>query len=128
VKVLQIAWVAAHEKRITAFASGTLPDVFQLGNTWIPEFQSLGSIEPLNNYIAKSSVVSAQNYFEGIWETNKIDETVYGIPWYVDTRVLFYRTDILRSVGYDSAPRTWAELYDVSKKIKKRRRAANRHR
>ncbi|MBI1937856.1 MAG: sugar ABC transporter substrate-binding protein [Ignavibacteriales bacterium] len=120
VKVLQIAWVAAHEKLITAFASGTLPDVFQLGNTWIPEFQSLGSIEPLNNYIAKSSVVSAQNYFEGIWETNKIDETVYGIPWYVDTRVLFYRTDILKSVGYNSAPRTWAELYDASKKIKQK--------
>ncbi len=120
VKVLQIAWVAAHEKLITAFASETLPDVFQLGNTWIPEFQSLGSIDPLNDYITKSSVISAQNFFEGIWETNKIDETVFGIPWYVDTRVLFYRTDILKNVGYNSAPKTWAELYDVSKKIKRK--------
>lgn len=120
VKVLQIAWVAAHEKLITAFASETLPDVFQLGNTWIPEFQSLGSIEPLNDFISGSSVVSAQNFFDGIWETNKLDETVYGIPWYVDTRVLFYRTDILKSVGYNSAPRSWAELYDASKKIKQK--------
>lgn len=120
VHVLQIAWIAAHEKLITAFAGNTLPDVFQLGNTWIPEFESLGSIEPLNNLIAKSSVISAQNYFQGIWDTNVIDTIVYGIPWYVDTRVMFYRTDILKSVGYDHSPRTWAELYDASKKIKKK--------
>ncbi len=120
VKVLQIAWIAAHEKLITAFTGETLPDVFQLGNTWIPEFESLGSIEPLNSYINKSSVVKAFNYFSGIWETNMIDTTVYGIPWYVDTRVMFYRTDILESVGYKNSPRTWAELYDASKKIKQK--------
>src|SRR5207244_1567487 len=33
-----------------------------------------------------------------------------GIPWYVDTRVLFYRTDLLEQVGFKSAPRTWDEL------------------
>ncbi|MCL4551275.1 MAG: sugar ABC transporter substrate-binding protein [Bacteroidetes bacterium] len=120
IKVLQIAWVAAHEKLIIAFASETLPDVFQLGNTWIPEFQSLNAIEPLNPFIDKSSIIHAGNYFPGIWETNLIDTTVYGIPWYVDTRVLFYRKDILEKVGYRNPPRTWAELYDVSKKIKQK--------
>ncbi|MEW6701251.1 MAG: sugar ABC transporter substrate-binding protein, partial [Bacteroidota bacterium] len=120
IKVVQIAWMAAHEKLITAFASETLPDLFQLGNTWIPEFQSLGSIESLNKYVRQSQVVSAQNYFPGIWETNLIDTAVYGIPWYVDTRVIFYRTDILESVGYTNAPRTWLQLYDASKKIKQK--------
>ncbi|MBI3125630.1 MAG: extracellular solute-binding protein, partial [Ignavibacteriales bacterium] len=120
VKVLQIAWIAAHEKLITAFASETLPDVFQLGNTWIPEFEAISSIEPLNKFVSKSSVVSREKFFDGIWETNVLDSTVYGIPWYVDTRVMFYRTDILKAVGYNSAPKTWAELYDASKKIKQK--------
>lgn len=120
VKVLQIAWVAAHEKLITAFASETLPDVFQLGNTWIPEFEAINAIEPLNNFISKSSVIAKEKFFDGIWETNVLDTTVYGVPWYVDTRVLFYRTDILKAVGYANAPRTWAELYDASKKIKQK--------
>lgn len=120
VKVLQIAWVAAHEKMITAFAGETLPDVFQLGNTWIPEFESLGALEPLNPYIKKSGAVKPEKFFKGIWETNLIDTTVYGIPWYVDTRVMFYRTDILESVGYKNAPRSWSELYDASKKIKQK--------
>lgn len=120
VKVLQIAWIAAHEKLITAFASETLPDVFQLGNTWIPEFEAISSIEPLNKFVSKSSVVSREKFFDGIWETNVLDSTVYGIPWYVDTRVMFYRTDILKAVGYNNAPKTWAELYDASKKIKQK--------
>lgn len=120
VKVLQIAWVAAHEKLITAFASETLPDVFQLGNTWIPEFEAINSIEPLNELISKSAVISKDKFFDGIWETNVLDSTVFGIPWYVDTRVMFYRSDILKAVGYDNAPRTWAELYDASKKIKQK--------
>ncbi len=118
VKVQQVPWTAAHEKLITAFASGTLPDIFQLGNTWIPEFVALNSLEPLNNYIKNSNIVKPENYFEGIWATNEIDSVVYGIPWYVDTRVLFYRKDILQKAGYNEPPKTWNELYDVSKKIK----------
>jgi multiple sugar transport system substrate-binding protein len=127
IKVLQIAWVAAHEKLITAYASETLPDAFQLGNTWIPEFESLKAIEPLNNYIAQSKIISEIKYFKGIWDTNVMDSIVYGIPWYVDTRVLFYRKDILENVGYKNPPRTWEELYDVSKKIKKKPNDKNKY-
>ncbi len=118
VNVQQIPWTAAHEKLITAFASETLPDVFQLGNTWIPEFNALNALAPLNNFINKSPIVSAGKYFEGIWDTNIIDSTIYGIPWYVDTRVLFYRKDILKSVGYSYPPKTWDELHSVCVKIK----------
>src|SRR4030042_3392328 len=44
VKVQAIPWTAAHEKLITAYASETTPDIFQLGNTWIPEFVALESL------------------------------------------------------------------------------------
>jgi multiple sugar transport system substrate-binding protein len=33
----------------------------------------------------------------------------YGIPWYVDTRVLFYRSDLLKKAGFDTPPRSWEE-------------------
>ena len=36
-----------------------------------------------------------------------IDGGLYGIPWYVDTRVLFYRKDLLANAGYDGIPETW---------------------
>ena len=44
VRVQQIPWSAAHEKLLTAYAGDAMPDVFQLGNTWIPEFVALDAI------------------------------------------------------------------------------------
>jgi multiple sugar transport system substrate-binding protein len=48
------------------------------------------------------------DYFPGIWDTNVIDGVLRGVPWYVDTRALFYRRDLLKRAGYDSIPGTWA--------------------
>lgn len=118
INVQQIPWTAAQEKLITAYASDNMPDLFQLGNTWIPQFVILDALEKLDNRIKKSRVVSKENYFEGIWNTNIIENNVYGIPWYIDTRVLFYRKDVLRKAGYSSPPKTWKEFYEISKKIK----------
>lgn len=118
VKVQGIPWTAAHEKLLTAYAGNSLPDMCQLGNTWIPEFNLLEALENLDPWIAHSNVIKSENYFSGIWETNLIDSAAFGIPWYVDTRLLFYRKDILQQAGYDHAPATWEEWYDVSKRIK----------
>jgi multiple sugar transport system substrate-binding protein len=119
IRVQMIPWTAAQEKLITAYASGNLPDIFQLGNTWIPQFVALDAIENLSPWIKKSSIINKQNYFSGIFETNEIKGFVYGIPWYVDTRVLFYRIDTFHRAGYSTAPNTWEQLLDLSRKIKK---------
>jgi len=118
INIQMIPWNAAQEKLITAYAGNNTPDACQLGNTWIPQFAALEAIENLDSFITKSKSVSKENFFEGIWETNRIGESIYGIPWYVDTRVLFYRKDILKSAGYSDPPKDWEELYDASKKIK----------
>ncbi len=110
VVVQQLPWTAAHEKLLTAFAGGSLPDVFQLGNTWLPEFTVLNSLEPLGPFTKKSSVIQLSDYFDGVLKTNIIDSTLYGIPWYVDTRVVYYRKDLLRNAGYKEFPKTWNEV------------------
>ena len=118
IKVQQIPWTAAQEKLVTAFASDNTPDACQLGNTWIPQFAALNAIIPLDEYIRTSDQINDDKYFKGIWETNVLDKKVFGIPWYVDTRVMFYRKDVFEKAGYKNPPKTWAELYDLSKKIK----------
>jgi multiple sugar transport system substrate-binding protein len=109
IDIQQIPLTAAHEKLLTAFAGDALPDMAQLGNTWLPEFVSVGALESLQANIDKSAVVKAADYFPGIWDTNVIDGTVYGVPWYVDTRLLFYRTDLLAQAGFAQPPRDWNE-------------------
>ena len=116
--VQQIPWTAAHEKLLTGFVGGSPPDLAQLGNTWIPEFAAIGALEPLGARLAASTGVSAEAYFEGIWKTNQYGGAQYGIPWYVDTRVLFYRPDILAAAGYPEAPRTWSAWRDAMEKIR----------
>ena len=108
VQVQQIPWTAAHEKLLTAYVGDATPDLAQIGNTWIPEFAALGALEPLDGWIDRSDVVDSAAYFGGIWSTNTIGDTVYGVPWYVDTRVIFYRKDILARAGYSEMPATWA--------------------
>ncbi|HUI65662.1 MAG TPA: extracellular solute-binding protein, partial [Bacteroidota bacterium] len=120
VKVQIFPWNAAHEKLLTAFAGGSLPDLFQLGNTWIPEFRVLNAIDDLRPYVENSASVRDTDYFAGIWDTNVIDSALCGIPWYVDTRVLFYRTDLVALAGYARAPRSWDEWIDLSAKMKGR--------
>jgi multiple sugar transport system substrate-binding protein len=109
VQVQQIPLTAAHEKLLTAFAGDALPDLCQLGNTWIPEFAALGALEPLQPYVDASQVVRSDDYFPGIWDTNVVDGHLYGVPWYVDTRLLFYRTDVLAQAGFRNPPRDWDE-------------------
>ncbi len=38
---------------------------------------------------------------------NVVDGRTWGVPWYVDTRVLFYRQDLLAAAGHPGPPRTW---------------------
>jgi len=107
VVVQQVPWSAAHEKLITAYVGKSTPDVSQLGNTWIPEFSALEAIEPLRPWLAKSAGLDSSAFFPCIWDTNVIDGEPYGVPWYVDTRVVFYRKDILRRAGYGTLPQSW---------------------
>ena len=116
--VQQIPWTSAHEKLLTAFVGRSTPDLAQLGNTWIPEFAAIGALDPLDGSVARSQSVSSDRYFPGVWETSLYDGAVYGIPWYVDTRVLYYRRDLLARAGYTTAPRTWSEWRDAMRKVK----------
>lgn len=107
VVVQQVPWTAAHEKLLTGFVGRSMPDLTQLGNTWVAEFAALGALEPLTARVAGAPDVSRAEFFPGIWDTNVLDGEAYGVPWYVDTRVLFYRSDVLARAGYDSIPETW---------------------
>ncbi len=118
VQVQQIPWTAAHEKLLTSFVGDASPDLAQLGNTWVPEFVALDALEPLDAYVARSTTVDSSGYFRGIWETNVVNGVLYGLPWYVDTRLIFYRTDILAAAGYDEPPSTWAEWRRAMERIK----------
>lgn len=109
VEVQQLPLSAAHQKLLTAIAGNTTPDMAQLGNTWLPELVALHALAPLQQRVAASTAVAPPDYFASIWATNVSDGQLYGIPWYVDTRLLFYRSDLLKQAGFDAPPRDWVQ-------------------
>lgn len=120
VHVQQIPWTAAHEKLLTGYVGNATPDVAQLGNTWIPEFVALDALVRLDSLASVPPAVPESSYFAGIWRTNVVNGALYGIPWYVDTRLLFYRKDLLARAGYSDPPTTWAEWRTAMQAVKAR--------
>ena len=120
VELQQIPWTAAHEKLLTAFAGRVTPDIAQLGSSWVPELVALGALEPLDKPIAASKDVRPDDFFTGIWGGNVIGGRTWGVPWYADTRIIFYRSDLLRATGYSEVPDNWADWVKAMRAIKQR--------
>lgn len=115
-----IPWGAAHEKLITAVVGDIPPDVAQMGTTWMPEFQGMGALADLSRNIQADPSIKSEFFFPGAWKTVEYENGVFGIPWYVETRCLFYRKDVLKKCGFEHPPRTWEELREIGAVLAKR--------
>ena len=99
VKVTAVPWEAAHDKISNAIAAGETPDVSLIGTTWMGEFAEAGGLEP-----TPEGLVDEADFFEGAWGSTVVGDTSYGVPWYVETRVLYYRKDLAEKAGWSEAP------------------------
>ena len=111
-----IPWTGAHEKLVTAVVGDMAPDISQMGTTWMPEFRAMGALEPLNEFLP-SPALDTGDFFPGARESNLHLEKWYGLPWYVDTRVMFYRTDLAARAGFKKFPGDWEGFYKFSKAL-----------
>lgn len=112
VEVTAVPWGSAHDKFISAIASGTTPDVAQVGTDWMGEMAGLGALERVPDFIDQSK------FFEGSNATNTVDGAQFGVPWYVETRVVYYRTDLAEAAGITEPPKTWDDLHALAKAYK----------
>ena len=114
VQVTAIPWDAAHDKFTTAITANKTPDVAMVGTTWMGEFAELGALDPTPGQIDKSV------FFEGAQKTTEVDGTSYGIPWYVETRLVYYRTDLAEKAGITSPPTDWEGLKSMAKAMQEK--------
>ena len=111
VEVVAIPWDSIDEKLTTAVASGSGPDILQIGLSKLRTFADAGALLPLDDEIAGHPALDPANFPAGISGTaTSVGGQIVSIPWTSDTRVLFTRTDILAENGIDAPPTTWDEL------------------
>jgi multiple sugar transport system substrate-binding protein len=45
------------------------------------------------------------------------DGKIWGVPWYTDAGMLYYRKDLLQQSGFSAAPKTWDELQQMAQQV-----------
>lgn len=113
VEVTAVPWDAAHDKIASAIASGDTPDVSLIGTTWMGEFAAQGGLDP-----TPKDLVDPSTFYEGAWASTVVNDVSFGVPWYVETRALYYRKDLAEQAGWDEPPTNWDELTQFADDLK----------
>jgi len=119
VKVTVLDWGSAWSKITTAATSRDVPDITQLGSTWVGSVSGMGALMNLKDKTAELGGSSA--FVPAAWKSSGIlgSGQVTAVPWIVDARALFYRTDVFTKLGLTAADlSTWERFEATLKKIK----------
>ncbi|GAA1996972.1 extracellular solute-binding protein [Microbacterium pumilum] len=119
VEAVAVPWDSIDQKFTTAVASANGPDLLQIGISKLRTFADSGALLSLDEEaIADYPNLASSNFIDGVaGEATAIDGEVLSMPWVSDTRVLFYRSDILAEAGIDEPPATWDELREDAKAL-----------
>jgi len=110
-----VGWGDALTRISTAIATGEGPDVVQLGTTWNPQFAATKGLEEIN--VAEFGGASA--FVKANLASTAYKGKYYGVPWFAETRALFYNKDLFAKAGV-KPPKTYDELLKVAETIKEK--------
>lgn len=109
----QINWGNGLDKIVIAMANGRAPDICELGSTWMGRFMAEGVLVDLTDKVSDLK----PDYL--MWEPATFEGRLYGMPWLVSTRVMFFNRELFKKAGLnpDQGPTTWQELIDAARLI-----------
>ena len=108
-------WADLHDKLLISAQSDTLPDVARLDSAWIPEFQKMGILVPLNKEMSDYNDI-AGGLLESAMSTAEIGGDNYGLALNTNTKILYYNVEALSEAGI-AVPKTMDEFVDACKKL-----------
>lgn len=115
VRVEQLTWDNGRDKVTAAVAAGHPPDLCELGSTYMPRFLAAGVLSDWS-----AGVADLRPSLRG-WELCTVGDAIYGMPWVLGTRALFWNKALFARAGLDStrAPETWDELAKAAARIQR---------
>lgn len=105
-----VGWPDGRNLLLTQISGGQAPDIFNGGGGWLLEFTSAGETAPLDDLMGAEFLANFQP--SGL-QAMTMDGNLYGMPYFLDPRGLYYRTDLFEANGL-SAPATWAEVREAA--------------
>jgi len=108
VNLTELSWNDGKIKLVAAFNSETAPDALELGSDWIAQFSSSGVLYKLNKSYKEQFLDFT--LMPAIW-----NNTLYCLPWYVDTRVYYYNKKLTNGeLPYNIS---WDEMMNIACKV-----------
>ncbi len=109
-------------KLLAEFASGTQPDVFQVGDGDPSNFASKGGLEPLDDYISGkigNMPLDTSIFYPAVFNIGKVGTKTYLLTKDYSPLVLFYNKKLFDAAGvaYPSDKWTWDDLLNAAKKL-----------
>ncbi len=116
-----IPYDAYFDKLLTALASKTGPDVFQVPMGFGIEMSRSGLLAPVPESVFTTKEIEA-SFLPWTVSQFKYNGKYYGLPTDVQTLVMFVNDTLLKEAGLDpnKPPRTWSELIEQSRIVTKR--------
>jgi multiple sugar transport system substrate-binding protein len=96
--------------------TNALPDIANVDNPYMPQFEATGKVVPLNAWVQKwgqwDSYIPASRIV-----TTGAHNNIYGIQIGTNDLAIFYNKKLFAQAGVTSLPTTWAQLLSVGKQI-----------
>jgi multiple sugar transport system substrate-binding protein len=110
-------WSPLFDAFIVSASAKESPDILAMHPQEMPQFVELGLLNPLDDIVAQSDVINADNYLPSAWDANIYKGALYGIPLDLHMHGLYYNKDLFEAAGIDAPPTTGDELLDVARKL-----------
>ena len=110
------------DKLLAQFASGTAPDVFQVGDGDVANFASKGVLEPLDEYIAGtkgSDPLDTSIFYPAIADIGKVGGATYLLTKDYSPLVFYYNKNLFDAAGldYPTEEWTWDDLLNAAEQL-----------
>ena len=90
-------------------------DVIGADVVWTAAFARNGWVRDLSRRF--HSAYDPEDFVEAALNSVVYRFKVFGVPWYTDAGVLFYRKDLLEQNGFSTPPRTWGDLKQTARAV-----------
>ncbi len=96
-------------------AGGENLDIILGDVIWTAQLAANGWISDLSDRFTEET---RADFLPGSVEAIVYDGKAYGMPWFTDTGLLYYRQDLLEQSGFSEPPATWDELKEMALQVK----------
>jgi multiple sugar transport system substrate-binding protein len=110
IKYTQITPANYQNTLLAAIAAGTGPDVFEIGNRDLPQWQNVLAPVPATLATQFNQVTLGDDFPDVVSQDFVSNGNIYALPLSIDTLAMIYNKAIFNTAGIANIPKTWEDF------------------